>query len=366
MAQACMRNAWIIGKQQTGKTELLDNLALGEIYKGKSIAYFGEGAERLLRYIPPKHRGRTILLDPSDTEYPIAFQPLIDADSFLSTIKSIWHADISTPNVDLYVTATIRALKSEASILNIPRMLNSKSYRAKIVPTINNKSLHNFWEGYEPMPDKEKRSEIRSTLVRIYAFLTDDVIRNIVGQETKIDLNDLSDKIIIVPLKRRPLSAEKLSLIGSLILSALHNSGYTGTYYIDNVHRFAPHLIKDMLDEKASLILTNHYLDQLDKSLKDALLGMIGTVYAFRLGVSDAEVMRKQFNINDGNQSLDDALELLADHVAHVVTPTGVKPSQAMREISRRLCLASPEKIRANSRLRFATPRAEVERLLNA
>ena len=361
-----MKNAWILGKQQTGKTELLDSLALNDIYKGKSIAYFGEGAERLLRYIPPKHRGRTILLNPSDIEYPIAFQPLIDADSFLSTVKSLWRADISTPNVDTYITATVRAVAKDATILNIPRMLNSKEYRLEIVPTIKNKSLREFWEEYENIPPKEKRGEIRSTLTRVYSFLTDDVVRNIIGQETKIDLNDLSDKILIVPLKRRPLSADKLSFIGSLILSALHNSSYAGTYYIDNIHRFAPHLIKDMLDEKASLFMTNHYLAQLHPELRDALIGMVGTVYAFRLGVTDAEVMRKAFNINDSNQSLDWPLEVLADHVAHVVTPKGVKPSQAMPEITRRLCLASPEKIRANSRMRYATPRMQVEARLNA
>jgi hypothetical protein len=360
-----MKNAWIIGKSDTGKTELLDNLALADIYKGKSIAYFGEGAEKLLRYIPPKHRGRTILLDPSDTEFPIAFQPLIDADSFLSTVKSLWHADVSTPNVDLYITATIRALK-EGTIIDIPKMLNAPKYRAKAVPNIKNKSLRDFWEEFEAIPAKERRGEVRSTLVRIYALLTDSTIRNIIGQKTKIDLDDLKDKIIIVPLKRRPLSPEKLSSIGSLIPSATHNSGYTGTYYIDNVHRFAPHLIKDMLDDKASLFMTNQYLAQLDRELKDALIGMVSTVYAFRLGVSDAEELRAQFNINDGSQSLDDALELLADHVAHVVTPKGVRPSQHMPEISRRLCLASPEKIRANSRMRYATPRAEVERLLDA
>lgn len=361
-----MRNIWILGKEDTGKTELLDNLVLNDIYKGKSVAYFGEGAERLLRYIPPNHRGRTILLDPSDIEFPIAFQPITDADGFLSTVKSFWHADIATINLDLYIAATIRALAEEATILNIPRMLNSATYRKKIVGKLTNASMREFWEEYERIPAKERRGEIRSTLNRMWLILTDDVIRNIVGQKTKLDLNDIKDKIIIVPLKHRPLTSEKLSFIGSLILSTLYNSGFAGTYYIDNVHRLAPHLIKDMLDEKASLVVTHHYLRQLHPELMDALIGRVSTVYAFRLGFSDAEEMRRQFGINDSNQSLDDALELLADHVAHVVTPTGVKPSQRMREVSRRLCLASAEKIRANSRMRYATPRAEVEARLNA
>lgn len=361
-----MRNAWILGKSDTGKTTTLNRFALDDIHNGKAIAYFGEDAHLLLNYIRPEHRERTILFDPSDTEYPIAFQPLLDADSFLSTIKSLWHTDISTPNIDLYFTATIRALFTDPTILNIPRLLNSESYRTKIVPTIQNKSLREFWEAYETIPEKERRSEIRSTLNRVYQFLTDDTIRNIIGQRTKIDLYDLKDKVLIVPLKRRPLSAEKLSFIGSLILSAVHNSGFTGTYYIDNVHRFAPHLIKDMLDAKASLFMTNHYLSQLDRELRDALIGMVGTVYAFRLGVLDAETMREAFRIDDGPNTLNHALTELVPFEAHIVTPTGLRPSQMMPEITRRLCPASPAKIRANSRMRYATPRADVERDLNA
>jgi hypothetical protein len=39
------------------------------------------------------------------------------------------------------------------------------------------------------------------------------------------------------------------------------------------------------------LVLANQYLAQLEEQIRDALLGNVGTLVAFRVGYSDAEIL---------------------------------------------------------------------------
>jgi hypothetical protein len=43
------------------------------------------------------------------------------------------------------------------------------------------------------------------------------------------------------------------------------------------------------------LVLAHQYLTQLDLEVRDAVLGNVGTIIAFRVGPADAEVLEKEF-----------------------------------------------------------------------
>ena len=43
------------------------------------------------------------------------------------------------------------------------------------------------------------------------------------------------------------------------------------------------------------MILANQYLDQLEPDIRNAVLGNVGTIISFRLGVVDARYMAKEF-----------------------------------------------------------------------
>ena len=45
-----------------------------------------------------------------------------------------------------------------------------------------------------------------------------------------------------------------------------------------------------------NLVLAHQFLGQLEATVRDAVLGNVGTMIAFRLGVGDAEVLEKEFN----------------------------------------------------------------------
>jgi DNA helicase HerA-like ATPase len=69
------RHMYIIGKSGTGKTTLIENLIVQDIYNGNGIAFLdphGESAEKLLRYIPTSRINDVIYFNPGDSEFPDA------------------------------------------------------------------------------------------------------------------------------------------------------------------------------------------------------------------------------------------------------------------------------------------------------
>jgi len=46
---------------------------------------------------------------------------------------------------------------------------------------------------------------------------------------------------------------------------------------------------------RVGLILAHQYLSQLDLQVRDAVLGNVGTIISFRLGLTDVELMVKEF-----------------------------------------------------------------------
>lgn len=73
------RHTYIIGKTGMGKSTLLENMLYSDIMSGRGIALIdphGDLADTILANIPKSRTNDIVLFDPSDTEYPIAFNML--------------------------------------------------------------------------------------------------------------------------------------------------------------------------------------------------------------------------------------------------------------------------------------------------
>jgi hypothetical protein len=55
------------------------------------------------------------------------------------------------------------------------------------------------------------------------------------------------------------------------------------------------HILPEARKDRLNLILAPQYLDQLDLRLQQALLGNVGTLIAFRVGVRDARALAEEF-----------------------------------------------------------------------
>src|SRR2546422_3931280 len=69
--------------------------------------------------------------------------------------------------------------------------------------------------------------------------------------------------------------------------------------YLDEFQSFTTLSLANMLSElrkyRVGLILAHQYLSQLDLQVRDAILGNVGTMIAFRLGLADAEILESEF-----------------------------------------------------------------------
>src|SRR5262249_14815567 len=67
----------------------------------------------------------------------------------------------------------------------------------------------------------------------------------------------------------------------------------------DEFQSFTTLSLANMLSElrkyRVGMILAHQYLNQLDVQVRDAILGNVGTMIAFRLGLADAEILESEF-----------------------------------------------------------------------
>ena len=69
--------------------------------------------------------------------------------------------------------------------------------------------------------------------------------------------------------------------------------------YLDEFQSFTTLSLANMLSElrkyRVGMILAHQYLSQLDLQVRDAIIGNVGTMIAFRLGLTDAEILENEF-----------------------------------------------------------------------
>jgi hypothetical protein len=69
--------------------------------------------------------------------------------------------------------------------------------------------------------------------------------------------------------------------------------------YVDEMHSFVTLSFADMLSESRKyglgLFLTHQYMEQLPDEIRAAVIGNVGTLITFRIGVDDAEYLKKEF-----------------------------------------------------------------------
>jgi hypothetical protein len=54
-------------------------------------------------------------------------------------------------------------------------------------------------------------------------------------------------------------------------------------------------MLSELRKYRVAMLLAQQYLSQIDPQIKDAILGNVGTLIAFRLGLADAEILEDEF-----------------------------------------------------------------------
>ncbi len=321
------RHVYIIGKSGTGKSTLLSNMVSSDIANGKGVCLVdphGETAEEILKLVPEDRVDDVIYFNPSDINYPMAFNPLervsndsrhLVASGLMSVFKKIW-PDVWSARMEYILNNTLLALLEypNSTLLGIMKMFSDKEYRKTIVNNLQDPVVKSFWtDEFAKYTQKLETEAVAAIQNKVGQFVANPLIRNIIGQpHSSFDFRKVMDdgKIFIANLSKGKIGEDNSSLLGAMVvtkiqLAAMSRSGTANKdlkdfyLYVDEFQNFATESFATILSEarkyKLNLIVAHQYIDQLSEEVRSAVFGNVGTMIVFRVGATDAEFLEKEF-----------------------------------------------------------------------
>ena len=397
------QHMYVLGKSGTGKSALLANMIVQNIWNGEGVAVVdphGELVESILATIPPHRVKDVIYFNPADHDFHIGFNVLqIDdtrykhlvASGLMGIFTKIW-ANAWSARMEYILNNAILALLDTpgSTLLGIPRLLVDKDYRQTIVNNLKDPVIKAFWvHEYETWRDQYRNEAIAPIQNKVGQFLSTSIVRNVVGQaKSTIDLFEAmnSGKIFLVNVSKGRIGEDNSALLGGMLITKLQLAAMERVripederrdffLYVDEFQNFVTDSFASILSEarkyRLNLTLAHQYIAQLvtkeSESVRDAVFGNVGTMIVFRVGAADADFLEKEFEpefmiedmVNLPNYNA--YLKLMVDGVtsrpfsALTLPPFKV---QADSDVA--------EQIIESSRRLYTRPKEEVEKEINA
>ncbi|MDD2516250.1 MAG: type IV secretion system DNA-binding domain-containing protein [Candidatus Gracilibacteria bacterium] len=326
------RHIYIIGKTGMGKSTLLETMIFDDILKGRGVGLIdphGDLSETILANIPKSRTNDVVIFDPSDRNYPVAFnvlgtipkeaRPLISS-GLIGVFKRIF-GESWGPRLEHILRNSILTLLEvgNATLINIIILLTNKPYRRSLMPQLKDPMLKKFWEDeFETLNPKQLTEAISPILNKVGQFLSSPILRNILGQpKNSFSLREIMDskKIFIANLSKGKIGEDSLNLLGSMLITKFQIDAMSRSdipeedrknfyLYVDEFQNFTTDSFTTILSEarkyRLNLIIANQYISQMTEEIRAAVFGNVGTIVSFQVGHEDAPSLAQAFG--DGNK----------------------------------------------------------------
>jgi type IV secretory pathway TraG/TraD family ATPase VirD4 len=320
---------YIIRKTGMGKTSLILNMALNDIFNGSGICLIdphGDMIESLLDYIPSERVNDVIYFNPADVEYPIALNVLENKEpekrhlvvsGLISVFRKLYGEYWQHRQEHILRNAILALLDypGDKTLLDIYQMLSDWRFRKQIVDQIKDPIVRSFWKNeFSKYVYQFKGEALAPIQNKLGAFLSTPLIRNIVGQpKSNIDFREVMDnqKIMLVNLAKGRIGEDNSSFLCSLIITKLQLAAISRIdipederkdfyLFVDEFQNFvSTETFEGILSEarkyRLCLTIAHQYIGQLDDRLTKAIFGNVGTIIAFPIGAENGERLGKEF-----------------------------------------------------------------------
>jgi len=386
------RHMYVIGKTGMGKTTLMENMILADIYAGHGCCYVdphGDTAEKLIDFIPSWRINDVVYFNPADMDFPIGFNILeavderhkhLVASGMMGVFKKIWE-NMWSARMEYILNNSILALMDNpgSTLLGINRMFSDDDYRNRIVSNVKDPIVKAFWvKEYASYSERYATEAVAAIQNKIGQFLSATVIRNIVAQvKSTMNMREIMDnkKILIVNLSKGRVGEDTSRLLGGMLITKIQLAAMERVdipeeerkdffLYVDEFQNFAVESFAGILSEarkyRLSLIMAHQYIAQLSDEVREAVFGNVGSLIAFRVGAPDAEFLEKEFTPRFLTEDIINLpkfniyLKLLIDGVTSQPFSASTLPPIA-------LVTHSTDKVVRVTRERYARPRGEIE-----
>lgn len=399
------RHVYIIGKTGVGKSELLKEMIKQDINAGHGVCVIdphGDLIDDTLKYIPPNRAEDVIYFDPSDTERPMGLN-LLEAYTeeqkhFMTTaiinlmykLYDPQRTGIIGPRFEHAVRNAMLTVMSEpgSTFIEIVRVLTDQKYVQELLPKVQDPIIRRYWTDQIAQTSDFHKSEVLDYIVSKFGrFVTNKTMRNIIGQsKSAFDFRKVMDegKILLINLSKGKLGEENSSFLGLVLIPKILVAAMSRQeipeadrrdffLYVDEFQNFATPDFATILSEarkyRLNLIVANQFIGQMDEEVKNAIFGNVGTMISFRVGVTDASYLQREFQPVFGESDLIN-VERFHAYMKTIVENEPVPPfSVDMTKDIDKLKAEANEKVAQAviqlSRLKFGRPRELIEAEIN-
>lgn len=341
------RHFYVIGQTGTGKSSIMQVMARQDLANGQWLAVIdphGDLVKDLLPFVPRERADDVVIFDPSDLQRPMWLnlleahtqeeKDLVAMDSLNIMIKLFW-SEIFGPRIQDYFRNAVLTLMDHpdgGAITDIVRLFTDKTFQKSYRWFVKNPIVKAWWDNtYESMWDREKAEIIPYFAAKFGGFITNSMIRNIIGQtKSSFDIFEImqNKKILMVNLSKWVLWDINSELLGLILVSKIQMAAMRRQniakedrsdfyMYIDEFQNYITPAIESILSEarkyRLGLVLAHQYLGQLEKSdaltksnlnLKQAIFGNVWSVMSYKIGPEDGEFLEKYYAPVFSNQDL--------------------------------------------------------------
>lgn len=333
-----MRHMYVIGQTGSGKSGFISGMMIRDIKMGHGCAFIdphGSDVEKILQQIPPERVEDVVLFDPSDIERPAGLnmlefesdaQKTLAVNEMLNIFNTLYDLKkTGGPMFEQYFRYGIMLLVSDkesgSTLLEIPKIFADDEYRNYKLDKCTDQEVVDFWQkqALKAGGEASLKNVTPYVVSKLASFLTNDYVRPIVAQqESSINFRKIMDegKILLVKLSKGKIGDFNMSLLGMIIvskilISALEREDVSEDQrrpfylYIDEFQNFLTDGINQILSEarkyQLSLTLAHQFIGQLtrtggDTTIRDSIFGNIGNKAVLRVGVDDADFLKKEFD----------------------------------------------------------------------
>ncbi len=397
------RHVYAVGQTGVGKSTFLENLALQDMINGDGFAFVdphGDTVEKLLAMVPAERAEDVIYFSPADMENPMGlnFFEYVNPDQkdfliqeALNMLYKLYdpnHQGIMGPryeNLFRMAALTIMADPAGGTFIDIPKLFRDPAYVEQKLQYVTDNNVIDFWR--KEMPASQRSNEFGEVVAwfvsKFGAFLSNDMMRNIIGQtKSSFDMRNIMDnkKILLVNLSKGKLGDLNSKLLGMIFVMKFQAAAMSRTdipeqerqdfcLYVDEFQNFSTDSFATMMSEARkfhlNLIVANQFTTQLSEEIRDAVFGNVGTIISFRIGQNDVEVLTRYFQPTFNS---DDLLRI-PNYNAIVRTLIDGVPTQPFSMVSLPT-LGTPNKklfeaLKQLSGIKYGRSRAQVEKDIN-
>ncbi len=334
------RHSYIIGKSGSGKTEFMKAMIKQDIEAGRGVCLIdphGDFALECLDLVPKSRAEDVILFDPSDYQRPMGLNMLefdpryphlrtFVINEMLKIFDKLYDLKATGgPMFEVYMRNAILLLmdhpESGMTLMDIPRVLADETYRNMKLSFCTSSEVRDFWtkEALKAGGEASLQNMVPYITSKLSSFIYNDYMRPIVGQQkSAFSMFDAMNeqKIVLMKLSKGKIGDLNAYLLGMIMVGKILDGALKRGdmdpkdrkdfyLYIDEFQNFLTDSISVILSEARkyglNLQIAHQFIGQLsagankDTSIRDAIFGNVGSMFAFRIGPDDAEFLEKEF-----------------------------------------------------------------------